>query len=160
MAKETRTCYECKNKFQIKEMIQYASPRAKTMHWYCPKCLKDKQSRDNFADKVCQIFGLKNPGPRIWTERKRIIQTYGYTDETIIDCLDYIYRIEKYKKFTESICLVKPPMVEKMMQYKKLQQAKSINLARAINTQMNECIVPIKENKESYTIKYNPDDWI
>ena len=157
MGRTIKQCYECKEKFRIEELVDYAGPRAKVMHSYCPNCLKEKQSRDKFSDKVCAIFGLKGPGPRIWTERKRIIQTYGYTDDTIIDCLDYIYNIEKKKVLSESLCLVKPPMVDKMMRYKRAKENESFKLAQAMNMETVEYIVPIKENNVSNKVILDPD---
>lgn len=159
--KKTLKCYECHEEFLREEMVQYASPRAEIMHWYCKKCLIEKQSRDNFSEKICSIFGIKAPGARIWTERKRLIETYGYTDNIIIDCLDYIYNIKKYKKLTDSICLVKPPMVEEMLKYKRVESYKAEQIIKAIKTETKEYIVPIENNKLVKTkIEYNPDDWL
>lgn len=160
MSRETKQCYGCKEQFRIEELVDYAGSRAKIMHAYCHSCLKEKQSRDKFSDKVCAIFGLKSPGPRIWTERKRIIQDYGYTDDVIIDCLDYIYNVEKKKKLAESLCLIKPPMVDKMMRYKRAKENEGLQLAQAINTEMNEYIVPVKENKKINKVINDPDAWL
>ena len=118
----TKQCYECKQQFRREELVDYASPKAKITHSYCRACLEKKQARDNFSAKVSEIFGIKSPGPRIWTERKRLFETYGYTDDTIIDCLDYLYKVEKYKKFVESIALVTPTTVERAQRYKKKKE--------------------------------------
>jgi hypothetical protein len=160
MGRTTKQCFECKEQFRIEELVDYAGPRAKVMHSYCPNCLKEKQSRDKFSDKVCTIFGLKSPGPRIWTERKRIIQNYGYTDDIIIDCLDYIYNVEKKKKLAESLCLVKPPIVDKMMRYKRSKENESIQLAKAMEVETTEYVVPIKENNKVNKIINDPDAWL
>lgn len=130
------------------------------MHSYCPKCFKEKQARERFSNKVCSIFGLKSPGPRIWKERERLQNTYGYTDDIIIDCLDYIYCVEKKKKSVESLCLVTPYMVEKMLQYKKMQENKASGIIRAMQTKTKEYIVPIKENTSTKKENWNPDDWL
>lgn len=130
------------------------------MHSYCPKCFKEKQARERFSNKVCSIFGLKSPGPRIWKERERLQNTYGYTDDIIIDCLDYIYYVEKKKKLAESLCLVTPYAVEKMLRYKKTQENKASNIIRAVRTETNEYVVPIKENTTKKKESWNPDDWL
>lgn len=157
----TKKCFECKQIFRKTELIDYASPAATVTHSYCPKCLIEKQERDNFAIKVCQIFGIKAPGPRIWTERKRLKEQFGYTDQTIIDCLEYIYNVKKLNKLTDSLCLVKPPMVEQMLQYKHNIEYKNNNIINAMNMETKEHIVPTNIKQESIkSNNWNPDDWL
>ena len=152
----TKQCHSCKQEFRKTELVDYATPGTKTMYSYCPKCLEEKHKREAFAKKVCMIFGLKSPGPRIWTERKRLIDTYGYTDDTIVDCLDYIYNIEHKKKLVESICLVNPTTINKMINYK---QTKARQMTQALGTETKEYVVPIKE-KIIQKDEWNPDDWL
>lgn len=158
--KSVKVCYGCKEKFRTEELVEYASPRAKIMHNYCPKCLEEKKSKDAFSDKVCNIFGIKSPGPRIWTERKRLQETYGYTDSAIIDCLDYIYNIEKKKKISESLYLINPVMMDKMQVFKRKKENESIKLAKATQIKMNEFIAPTQTNKKRNKVEYNPDEWL
>ena len=143
MSKATKMCFSCKNSFLKEELIDYAGIGAKTFHSYCKKCYEDKLARERFSNKVCMIFGIKAPGPRIWTERKRLIDSYGYTDDIIIDCLDYIYNIEQKKKLSESLCLVNPITVEKMLQWKKRKNIEAYKIMNAINKEAKEIIVPI-----------------
>lgn len=154
--KVTKQCYGCKQQFRKTELIDYASPAAKIPHSYCPKCLKEKQERERFADKVCNIFGIKSPGPRIWTERKRIKDQYGYTDNVIIDCLDYIYNVEKHKGYAESLYLVTPPMVEKMRAYQKQRDEVVISPQNKIA----EYIAPVRENLPKKPKLMNLDDFL
>ena len=158
--KITRTCFECKKEFRKTDMVEYASLRAKTPHWYCRDCLIKKQERDRFSDKVCEIFGITQPGPRIWTERKRIQDTYGYTDDTIIRCLDYIYNTLGYTKLTESLCLVKPSMVNEMIKYENKKKVLGNQFVNAIQTEYKEYVVPIRENTKSNKVIWNPDDFL
>lgn len=145
--KLTRLCSGCKESFRKTELVEYFSASGKTSNWYCPKCLEEKQARERFSNKVCQIFGLKTPGPVIWTQRKRIMSEYGYTDDTIIDCLDYVYNVMKIKKLSESLYFVKPEMVEKMRVWKNQQSVKAGSIAAAVaNTEMKTYIVPVREN--------------
>ena len=83
----TRKCAGCKQEFRKDELIQYATLSGKTTYWYCKDCYEEKLAREKFSNKICEIFGIKSPGPRIWTERKRLRDKYGYTDNTIIECL-------------------------------------------------------------------------
>lgn len=160
MAKETRVCFGCKEVFRKNDMVEYSSPRSERKHWYCVKCKAQQDARDLFSDKVCTIFGLKMPGPRIWTERKRLIDTYGYTDDVIIDCLEYIYNVEKKKKLAESLYLINPITIDKMKQYKREQARKSMMMAQALNTETKEYVVPIRESKPKAKENLDPDEWL
>ena len=160
MAKLTKQCYSCKEQFRKSELIDYCSIGSNTLHSYCPKCLAEKQERDLFSQTVCQIFGIKSPTPQIWTERKRLKEKYGYTDAVIIDCLNYIYNIEKIKKSSKTLYFVTPTMVEKMQQWKRGEQQKNNGIIAAYQTKCHEYIVSIKENKTSNKTYWNPDDWL
>lgn len=101
------------------------------------------------------------PGPRIWTERKRLIDTYGYTDQTIVDCLDYLYNVKKMKKLAESLCLVTPTTVHEMLMYKKQKIAEAQQLSLALKTEQKEYVVPTpKRKRQKQKTIYNPDDWL
>ena len=146
--KLTRKCAGCKQDIRKEEMVEYFSPSGKTSHWFCPACLKEKQERERFSNKVCEIFGIQSPGPIIWTQRKRLQDTYGYTDDAIIDCLDYIYNVVKLDKLSESLVLVNPRNMNNMKAWRADRQARAGSIAAAIaNTPLHEYIVPIKENK-------------
>lgn len=143
----TRKCAGCKQEFRKDELIQYATLSGKTTYWYCKDCYEEKLAREKFSNKVCEIFGIKSPGPRIWTERKRLRDKYGYTDNTIIECLDYIYKVVKKDKLSESLALINPRSIENMKAWKADQQARAGSIAAAMaNTDTKEYIVPIREN--------------
>ena len=161
MAREFLTCSVCKQKFPSGNIMEYASERATTTKKYCPRCLKERKERDAFFNTVCQIFGLKAPGPRIWTERKRLKLKYGYTDNTIIDCLKYLYEVEQVKKLSESLYLVTPTNVEKMQQWKHEQEIKGALIGAAItNMTTNEYVAPIQENTTIIKEELDPDAWL
>jgi hypothetical protein len=143
----TKQCYGCKEQFRKTELVDYASPAAKTLHSYCPKCLKEKQERELFANKICILFGIKSPGPLIWTQRKHLQETYGYTDDEIISCLDYLVQVEKKYILKETLGLVAPWSMEKMRQWKRKLAEQASAIAAAIkSTVTKEYIVPIEEN--------------
>ena len=103
---------------------------------------------DGSRTLVCEIFGIKAPGPRIWTERKRLKNTYGYTDSAIIDCLDYIYNEKKMSKLAESLALVNPRSMMEMKAWRSNKKAQASGIAAAIiNTEMKEYNAPVRENK-------------
>lgn len=156
----THKCHDCKEVFRTSEMINYTSLGSKTSYWYCQKCYKEKIAREEFSQKICYIFGIKAPGPKIWTERKRIKDMYGYTDDTIVDCLDYVYNIEKTQKKSPTLFFVNPTTIEKMKQYQRKEKTKNMNLAQAMQQETHEYLVPIKENNTSQKKIYDPDEWL
>ena len=42
MTKKTLKCFKCKTDTLREELVAYASPGAKILHNYCPKCLAEK----------------------------------------------------------------------------------------------------------------------
>ena len=144
----TRKCYGCKQDIRKDEMIQYSSLSGKSSYWFCRRCYEEKMARERFQLKVCQIFGIKSPGPRIWTERKRLMTTYGYTDDAIVDCLDYIYNEKKMNKLAESLALVNPRSMAEMKSWRTNKKAQAGGIAAAIaNTEVKEYVAPVRENK-------------
>ena len=147
--KLTRKCHGCSQDIFKDEMIQYSTLSGKTSYWFCKTCYEEKMARERFQDKVCQIFGIKSPGPLIWTQRKRLQDTYGYTDDAIVDCLDYIYNVEHMNKLKESLGLVNPRSMANMKSWRAGKKAQASSLAAAIiNTEVKEYIVPVQENKK------------
>ena len=143
----TRKCYGCKQDIRKEEMVQYSSPSGKTSYWYCKNCYEDKIEREKFSNKVCEIFGIKSPGPVIWTQRKKLRDTYGYTDSAIVDCLEYIYNVMKLRKLSESLVLVNPKNMSNMKAWRAEQKARASSIAAAIaNTEVREHVVKIREN--------------
>jgi len=147
--KLTRKCFGCKQDFRKEELVEYFSSSGKTSNWYCKDCLAEKQSRERFITKVCQIFGLQTPGPLIWTQRKHLRNTYGYTDDAIVDCLDYLYNVEKKSTLKESLGLVAPWSMEKTKKWKAQKKNETTGIAAALaNTQVVEEVVTIREHKK------------
>ena len=64
------------------------------------------------------------------------------------------------KVLSESLCLVTPTNVEKMLQYKKRQLAKAELLATAANQETKEYVVPVKEIEDRKKEILNPDDFL
>lgn len=129
-------------------MVQYSTPSGKTTYWFCRNCYEDKLAREKFQNKICEIFGIKAPGPLIWTQRKRLIDEYGYTDDAIIDCLEYIYNVEHMKILKESLGLVNPTNMNKMKSWRAHKQAQAGSIVAAISQmETKEYVVPVRERK-------------
>ena len=145
----TRQCYGCKEQIRKDEMIQYFTLSGKSSYWFCKPCYEKKMEKERFQSKVCSIFGIKSPGPRIWTERKRLHDKYGYTDDAIIDCLDFLYNVNHTRVLAESLCLVTPENMERMRIWRTQRNAQASGIAAAIATAENkEYVVPVRENKK------------
>ena len=143
-------------------MIVYSSISGKTTNWYCHKCYEEKLAREKFSDRVCQIFGLKAPGPVIWSQRKKLYDEFGYTDDIILDTLDYVYNVKKIKKISETLYFVRPSIVEEMKKWKRSEQAKAASIIAAESSMTklaNEIFVPVHERKKERK-KTNLEDGI
>lgn len=74
---------------------------------------------------------------------------YGYSDDAIVDCLDYIYHVEKKDKLVESLALVNARSMNSMKAWRADQKARASSIAAAIaTTKTAEYVVPITENKK------------
>lgn len=160
MAEKTYKCHGCKQIFPEHSLVKYSTSTGLTSYRFCQKCFNEKQERDKFNYKVCEIFGIKSPGPRIWTERKRLQLEYGYTDNVLIDCLDYLYKVKNLKRLADSLCLINPTTVNEMIQYKKAQQYNAEKIVSAIKMDTIDYIVPMKSNNESSKKKIDPNDFL
>ena len=159
MAKATLVCHVCHLIFRREEMVKYATLNAKTAYWYCPDCLKEVQENEWFANEICRIFGTKRPGQQIYTERKKLKEKYGYTDKTIINCLNYVYEVEKIKKLKSTLYFVNPTNVEKMAQYNRTKENVGNSIAQAAKSEYKEYIVPIKEDKKKEKPQFDFDSF-
>jgi len=156
---DSKRCWKCHDNFCKDELIDYCAPGYKTYHSYCKKCLREQQDFDALKLKIVSIFGNDQKlWPRIMKDRKRIIIKYGYTDNTISDCLDYLYNVLKLKVLSKSLCLVTPTNVEKMKQYKRQQSAAAGQLAAAAAIEIVEKPVSIRENIDEEQ-EENLDEW-
>lgn len=155
-------CNVCKEKFNKDDLIYYTTARAQKGFWYCPKCYKEKLNREYFFETVCSIFGIKAPGPRIWRDRQRLLRK-GYTDEIIVDCLDYIYSVKRYKKLSESLVLVKEDMINEMLKWKKSKEYEAQSIISALknnNQNIQTQLKLIKENNNDNKEFLNVDDFL
>lgn len=147
------TCSSCKQKVPRETIINYHSVN------YCPKCYREKLAREAFADTVCAIFHIRAPGPRIWTERKRLRENFGYSDEVIIFTLEYLYNVLEKKAISESIYLVNPTNVELAAAYWKKQKekeemyekgAQQVHTIQIVNRERQEKINNLTEGMDEY----------
>lgn len=144
----TKQCFECKQPFRKEELVDYCREGSNTPHSFCAKCLEEVQSRERLQKEVCRIFGLLAPSPRVNKERTRLREAYGYTNDTITECLKYVYDVEHAYKGDATLCLVTPAAMERMIQYKRTKQVETEHIAQAMDTQYKTFIVPLKKEKE------------
>lgn len=137
---ETLTCSECsKQKLPVKSF-----PRDQIIELngrkLCPQHYKEAVATAKFNMFVCELFGIKSAGPLIYTQRKKLHEQ-GYTDETIMHTLEYIFRVKKMNKSFESLGLV-PKMVDEAYEYHLSQKGKTVELQE---NKVVEHVVSIKK---------------
>ena len=80
----------------------------------------------------------------------------------MVDCLKYLYQEQHLKILSESLCLINPTNVEKMLQWKRMKEQQNNILIQAMDMKTEEHVVTVKEeegnNKKMKQI--NPDDWL
>ena len=156
MAKRsTYKCFDCSDTFNVADIIEYEG------HRFCKVCYINKLEREKFSKFVCELFNTKSPGPVIWSQRKDIQAKYGYTDNTIIKCLDYVYNVLHFKKEKPTLGLVTPMNIEKMLQYRKKQEYEDTKLMQAfvqgVEQRNTTFHVKVRENKDAEE-EWNLDD--
>lgn len=142
----TLTCCYCKQKYPREEIIYYGSQENPLK--YCPACYKEKRAREKFYDFVCELFGIRAPGPKIYAQRKKLKENFGYSDETIMQTLEYLYKVENYKKGFESLGLVNPQNVDKALSYFESIRKEKERFAAMEPTKIRKIIVPMKPKEK------------
>lgn len=146
--KDTLTCAECSRlKLPVKvyprgEIICYNSRNL------CPKHYKEAIEKEKFNNYICELFGIKSPGPLIFTQRKKLNEQ-GFTDETICHTLDYLFNVKKFNKMYESLGLVNSQTVEEAYNYHLSKKGKTVELKE---NNVVEHIVPVKKRERKKNI--------
>lgn len=141
--KSELTCCYCHKKYPRDEIVYYGS--SKNQQKYCPDCYKEKISREKFYQYICELFGIRAPGPKIYAQRRKIKDTYGYTDDTIMKTLDYLFKVKHLDKEFESIGLVNPKTVNEAKEY---YERKKIQLAEEQVKEREKIIIPVEDNRK------------
>lgn len=160
MPRTTLRCSQCKNDFRREEIIRYTPDGCKTEYKLCKKCYDEKIARKQFSDTVCRIFNLKAPGSRIWNDRKRIIDTYGYTDDIICKTLLYLYEIKKIKKLSESLIMVTPSSVNEMKTWERNQNTRKNLFENMSHHEYKYEYIDIPDDEDEELTLDNPDDYL
>lgn len=147
--KPTLKCYKCGEQVPRGDLVEYTSMRSKNPHRYCPKCLKAVQDAERFYNKIVEFYKDDISWATINKKRTALYETYGYTDQTIIDCLEYAYKVKGYVVLEKVLGIVKPPLVEEMLQYKRAKDFKENKIVDAIISSANAKFLPrikVREN--------------
>jgi hypothetical protein len=110
----------------------------------------NKKAQKSKLSKVNQCFEGKpyiSPSTLIAKERKKIKAAYGFTDETIMKTLDYLFNVKKLNKGFESIGLVNPQNVEEARKYFEEKKKKEEKLREAEQTRIEKIVVPVKKKE-------------
>lgn len=146
--KDTLTCSECSRlKLPVKvyprgEIIIFNNRKL------CPKHYKEAVENEKFNNYICELFGIKSPGPLIFTQRKRLNEQ-GFTDETICHTLDYLFNVKKLNKAFESLGLINSQTVEEAYNYHLSQKGKTVELKE---NKVVEHVVSVKKKERKKNI--------
>ena len=152
--------YKC---FECKENVHSDDAVGADGHYYHSNCYALTLDRKAFMTYVCQLFGLKAPGPVIYSQRKNFMTKYKYTDAGMLKTLKYLYEVQKNKVdgAKERIGLI-PYAYDEAQEYYSSQENKKKEIANkmadAINNQKTEIIYVKRiynEKKESNFIDPN-----
>ena len=151
MAKETKQCYACKQQFRKSELIDYASLRAKILHSYCKKCLEQRMAKDRYKEGIYKLFGMM-PMAKANSQKKRLQEKYGYTDDVILDTIFYAFNIKGLKpiadeKYGPSIGFINPSLVDEMSKYKRAGEGRKNLIDNLSNAKYKYEYIDIKENQ-------------
>ena len=141
----TLTCCACHEKFPREQIIYYGSQQNQLK--YCPSCYTEKRDREKFSNFVCELFGIKAPGPKLYSQRKKLKETYGFTDDTILQTLEYLFRVKHFNKGFESLGLVNPQSVDEAKRYFKKQKEELEKMKQAEEARVRDLIVPVKKKE-------------
>lgn len=130
--KPTLKCYKCGEQIPRNDLVEYVTLRSKNPHRYCPACLSAIKESEYFYTKVAEFYKKDISWSTINKRKADLYKTYGYTDKTIIDCLEYAYKVKGYVVLEKVLGIVKPPLVEEMLQYKRAKEFKENSIVNAI----------------------------
>lgn len=149
-------CHECKRKFHKEELINYKGLN------YCNECYNKKLDKENLYDFICDFYNLKMPGPKIYSQRKKLL-AQGCTDKIILRTLKYLKETNKLNKNIISLGLVNEKNAlaakkyfEKAESFVYVEDAVS---AQPIKEEVIRYLKPPEEFNDKKTF-YNPDDFI
>ena len=160
MPRTTLKCSVCKQDFLKEEIIRYTPEGRKTEYKLCKKCYEEKIAKERFAKTVCDIFGLKLPGKRVWGDRKDLIEKYGWTDDIICRTLLYLYEVKGVKKLSNSLVMVTPEAVYEMQQWERGQQTKKNLFNNMMNHEYKYEYIDIPDDKDEEEQLDNLDDYL
>lgn len=148
-------CYGCKELINRTELIDYKG------NHYCKRCYNEKIERDKFSDYICKLYHLKTPGPRIWAERKRLLNDKNnpMTDEGIIRTLCYLYEVKGANRLSDSIYRAgdKNIVAEANRYYANQDYKLNLIIESIVNAPTEVNYIKL-EQKEETKEKINPDD--
>lgn len=153
-------CFECKQLFYGKDLIEYASPGSITFKRYCEPCLAKKKRREVFFHALSKLFRIESPGPKIYSQRKHLNEK-GFTDEVILETCTYLFEVKGFNKKFESLGLVNEANAREAHNYYKKIKASEEQKAKDIS-EMKITYVPVKP-KEPVNEKpelLNPMDFL
>ena len=127
-----------------------------------PLCCEKQKDRDDLLAYICQLFGLKAPGPIIYRQLKLFLDKYSYyTYKGIKNSLIYFYEVQKKstEKSNNAIGIV-PYVYDQAQEYFEKIEKQQERVASAIGNSLEDTEVKTivirknkKKKKELYDIE-------
>lgn len=129
---------------------------------YHADCCKKQKDRDELISYICNLFGLKKPGPVVYSQLKRFVEVQKYTYEGILHSLQYFYDVKKgsKQKANQAIGIV-PYVYDEAQDYYTKLSYKQDKVAEVVSKQMEKTPVVIRVKKQEIKEKpqYNLEDF-
>ena len=130
--------------------------------WYHPNCLDEQEKRKELLNYICMLFGLKSPGPVVFSQLKRYTQGLGYTYDGILKTLKYFYEVKNgdKEKANEGIGIV-GFIYDEAQNYWNFIKTKQNQIIKEIEPTLNPPKIKISiqsDKPKRMTEKYNFED--
>ncbi len=124
----------------------------KNFHAACAEKQKDK---DDLVEYICRLFGLKRPGPTVYSQLKNFMEKYShYTFKGVKNALIYFYEVQKNstKNSKQGIGIV-PYIYDEAFQYFSKLGNKQNKIKESLNKQLDKEVQVIKATEKKETNK-------
>lgn len=122
---------------------------------YHANCAEKQKDKDELLDYVCKLFGLKRPGPAIYSQLKNFMAKNSYyTFKGILNALTYFYEVKKNstKNSKQGIGIV-PYVYDEASEYYANISYKQHKIAKSVEKQLVTSPKEIHVKKETNSKK-------
>lgn len=114
------------------------------------ECAKKQEEKDILMEYVCKLFGLKRPGPTVYSQLKTFMEKNNYyTYKGVLNALKYFYEIQKNstKKSNQGIGIVPYVYDEAAVYFENVDLKQEVIKNKLIKQLENQGIQTIKASE-------------